>query len=159
MGLLALLLLVGVARGKITDAMVKKDDRSLILMAEPFGFGADGRINITVSKFQIGPVTGAQKQGFKPNLNRLAEQSAWAASELRGALDQPGGPRGCARSAHGPAVGALPQPPAPAEAALPRPAERCGPAAGLASSSPRRRQRSSWRLTSMRASARWMPRT
>ena len=41
------------AAAKKTTAQIRKDDRSLILVAEPFGFGEDGQLNITVSKFQI----------------------------------------------------------------------------------------------------------
>lgn len=52
--LLALALLAGaqLAAAKITTEEIRRDDRQLILMAEPFGFGDDGRINITLSKFR-----------------------------------------------------------------------------------------------------------
>lgn len=69
--LLLLLASAGRADAKITTANIKKDDRALILMAEPFGFGADGRINISLSNFQIRPLVDPTKRAPpKPNLSR-----------------------------------------------------------------------------------------
>lgn len=87
-GLLALLLLVAAsgASAKITNAMVKKDDRSLILMAEPFGFGPDGRINITISKFLFRRL-GTAKEKEKPNYSRLGFFITTAEAEVQLEVD------------------------------------------------------------------------
>ncbi len=57
---------------KITKAKIRKDDRSLILMAEPFGFGVDGWINITVWNFALRQLydTNEEKLLGKPHLDR-----------------------------------------------------------------------------------------
>ncbi|KAK9830954.1 hypothetical protein WJX81_002346 [Elliptochloris bilobata] len=38
--------------GRITDATVVRDDRRVILLANPFGFGADGYIDLVIRNFQ-----------------------------------------------------------------------------------------------------------
>ena len=50
----------------------RKDDRSLILMAEPFGFGSEGHINISLSKFAPLAPWDQQKNRFvEPHINRM----------------------------------------------------------------------------------------
>lgn len=69
---IAVIIYVNSAAAKITKAKIRKDDRSLILMAEPFGFGQDGWINITVSNFalrQLYDVNKGRPVG-RPNLDR-----------------------------------------------------------------------------------------
>ncbi len=71
--LLALAVLVGaqLAAAKITTEEIRRDDRQLILMAEPFGFGGDGRINITLTKFRPLSLWDASKgAAVKLHLNR-----------------------------------------------------------------------------------------
>ncbi len=69
--LVALLSLAQLGCAKITKAQIRKDDRSLILMAEPFGFGPDGRINITVRNFQFRPIWDQDKEKVKkPDFSR-----------------------------------------------------------------------------------------
>jgi hypothetical protein len=62
------------AAAKITDATLQKDARVLVPLDEPFGFGADGRINVTVSKFVVRPlVDPASKKApaGQPSLGRM----------------------------------------------------------------------------------------
>jgi len=49
---LALVVLLGCAgcvAGRVTDAAVRRDDRQIILIARPFGFGPDGHIDIVLA--------------------------------------------------------------------------------------------------------------
>ena len=52
---LALLLLAlgSAVEARHTLAKIRRDDRSLILVAQPLGFGEGGRLNITVSNFEL----------------------------------------------------------------------------------------------------------
>lgn len=80
---IAVIIYVNSAAAKITKAKIRKDDRSLILMAEPFGFGQDGWINITVSNFalrQLYDVNKGRPVG-RPNLDRLGFFITTAAME------------------------------------------------------------------------------
>lgn len=36
-----------------TFASIQHDDRAIILVAQPFGFGEDGRMNITVTNYNL----------------------------------------------------------------------------------------------------------
>jgi hypothetical protein len=51
--LLAVLACLPRAAAKSTHAQLKHDDRSLVLLAEPFGFSETGTINLTVSDFTL----------------------------------------------------------------------------------------------------------
>lgn len=58
--------------GRITSAEIRKDDRLLIPLDEPFGFGSDGKLNITISNFMLRPIYDPQKKAVtKPNLHRM----------------------------------------------------------------------------------------
>ena len=63
--------------GRITDAQIREDDRQIIQMAEPFGFGEGGRINISLAHFAargVAPVGKDGKPGAKgpaPDASRL----------------------------------------------------------------------------------------
>lgn len=61
-----------VAFTKITDAHVRKEDRLLVPLDEPFGFGPGGRINITLSKFTLFPLYDLDKKTtISPSLKRM----------------------------------------------------------------------------------------
>ena len=70
---LALLLAVLPATfAKITNAEVRKEDRLLVPLDEPFGFSKSGRINITLSNFSLRPLYDPKKRSVtKPNLQRM----------------------------------------------------------------------------------------
>lgn len=53
LALLALLAGPAAVAARHTFAEIRRDDRSLILVAQPFGFGEGGRMNITVSNFEL----------------------------------------------------------------------------------------------------------
>eukprot|EP00951_Prasinocladus_malaysianus_P029036 scaffold266581_cov44-Prasinocladus_malaysianus.AAC.1 len=53
--------LLGGADSRITEAKVSKDDRPIILVAEPFGFGPDGRIDIEIANETFYTTPGAPK--------------------------------------------------------------------------------------------------
>lgn len=46
-----LALLVG-SHSKISESTIERDGRGIILLAEPFGFGADGHLDLTVSNLE-----------------------------------------------------------------------------------------------------------
>lgn len=70
--LVLLLALLPVALAKITDAEVRKEDRLLVPLDEPFGFSKTGRINITLSDFSLRPLYDPKKRSVtKPNLQRM----------------------------------------------------------------------------------------
>ena len=57
--------LPALAAARHTFASIKRDDRSVILVAQPFGFGEDGRMNITVSDFVLYfPAASKQKGNY-----------------------------------------------------------------------------------------------
>ncbi|KAG7667863.1 putative Protein CANDIDATE G-PROTEIN COUPLED RECEPTOR 7 [Nannochloris sp. 'desiccata'] len=68
-----LALLAPQALAKITDAQVRKEDRLLVPLDEPFGFSKEGRINITLSNFSLRPLYDPKKKTVtkKPNLGRM----------------------------------------------------------------------------------------
>lgn len=47
------LLAPSLAAARHTYATVEHDDRAIILVAQPFGFGEDGRMNITVTNYKL----------------------------------------------------------------------------------------------------------
>lgn len=58
--------------GKITSAKVRKDVRHFIDLTEPFGFGDDGRLKITVRNFKVYPYWRiAEEEAKEPKLDRL----------------------------------------------------------------------------------------
>lgn len=70
--LVLLLAIAPVALGKITDARVRKEDRMLVPLDEPFGFGSGGRINITLSGFTLFPLYDPNtKTTGTPNTKRM----------------------------------------------------------------------------------------
>lgn len=56
-----LLAFFGSAAGRITQAKVRRDDRQIILIARPFGFGTDGHIDITLSNQTLYRTPGSSK--------------------------------------------------------------------------------------------------
>lgn len=38
---------------KIADDVIERDGRGIILLAEPFGFGSDGHLDLTVSNLEL----------------------------------------------------------------------------------------------------------
>lgn len=70
--LLVSLILAPLAFSKITDAHVRKEDRLLVPLDEPFGFGPGGQINISLSKFTLFPLYDLDKKtAAAPNLKRM----------------------------------------------------------------------------------------
>jgi len=71
--LFMLTLLAPQALAKITDAQVRKEDRLLVPLDEPFGFSKQGRINITLSSFSLRPLYDPKKRAVtkNPNLGRM----------------------------------------------------------------------------------------
>lgn len=60
------------AEAKITDAELRKDERVFVPLDEPFGFGVDGRINITLSDFLVRPLYDPKtKEVSHPQLSRM----------------------------------------------------------------------------------------
>jgi len=58
--------------GRITDAEIRKEDRLLVPLDEPFGFGANGNINISLSGFVLRPLYDPQRKTVsKPNLSKM----------------------------------------------------------------------------------------
>lgn len=49
------------AAARITDAHIRRDDRQIILIAQPFGFGPDGRIDITLANHTFYLTPGSPK--------------------------------------------------------------------------------------------------
>ena len=41
------------AHARISDSVIERDGRGIILLAEPFGFGAEGRLELTVSNLEL----------------------------------------------------------------------------------------------------------
>ena len=41
------------AYGKISDSVIERDGRGIILLAEPFGFGTEGHLDMTVSNLEL----------------------------------------------------------------------------------------------------------
>lgn len=39
--------------GRITDDTIERDGRGIVLLAEPFGFGSDGHLDLTVSNLEL----------------------------------------------------------------------------------------------------------
>ena len=60
--LIVLCSVFGRFNGKITEAEVIKEDRLLVPLDEPYGFGPGGRINITLSRFELRPLYDPTKQ-------------------------------------------------------------------------------------------------
>jgi hypothetical protein len=70
--LFALVALVNTAQGKITKAVVVKEDRLLVPLDEPFGFGQGGRINISLERFELRPLYDPTKKSVSnPDLHRM----------------------------------------------------------------------------------------
>lgn len=70
----ALLLAPSLISARHTFAEIKRDDRAIILVAQPFGFGEDGRMNITVTDFELW-VPGTQGQAKKgQNFHRQVDR-------------------------------------------------------------------------------------
>lgn len=44
--------LLGISQAKISESTIERDGRGIILLAEPFGFGADGHLDLTVSNLE-----------------------------------------------------------------------------------------------------------
>jgi hypothetical protein len=72
--LLAAALIAG-AEARHTNAKIRRDDRSLILVAQPFGFGGDGRMNLTVSNFQLWKTGSGPKTSKTSGYHRCAVPS------------------------------------------------------------------------------------
>ena len=51
--LVASLSSVGLAHARISDSVIERDGRGIILLAEPFGFGAEGRLELAVSNLEL----------------------------------------------------------------------------------------------------------
>jgi len=69
---LLLLLATPAAYAKITDAEIRKEDRLLVPLDEPFGFGPNGNINITLTNFVLRPLYDPKRKTVaKPNLQRM----------------------------------------------------------------------------------------
>lgn len=49
---LLVLLPLGAVRARINEAKIERDGRGIILIAEPFGFGSDGHLELTVSNLE-----------------------------------------------------------------------------------------------------------
>lgn len=65
-------LLLGKIDAKITEANVLKEDRLLVPLDEPYGFGPGGKINITLSGFELRPLYDPkQKSVTNPDLRRM----------------------------------------------------------------------------------------
>ncbi len=47
-----LLTLLVAAYAKISESTIERDGRGIILLAEPFGFGAEGHLDLTVSNLE-----------------------------------------------------------------------------------------------------------
>lgn len=61
-----------VCEGKITEAKVIKEDRLLVPLDEPFGFGVGGRINISLTGFEVRPLYDPTKKAVSnPDLHRM----------------------------------------------------------------------------------------
>jgi hypothetical protein len=70
--LVALLCTAPLIEAKITTAKIRKDVRLNIDLTEPFGFGEDGRIKITISNFKVYPYWRIDKEKARtPKLDRL----------------------------------------------------------------------------------------
>lgn len=60
------------ARAKITDAEVTMEDRLLVPLDEPYGFGPGGGINLTISGFHLHTLFDREKQeGHSPDVHNM----------------------------------------------------------------------------------------
>lgn len=58
--------------GKITEAEVVKEDRLLVPLDEPYGFGPGGRINVTLNRFELRPLYDPEKKGVAaPRMSQM----------------------------------------------------------------------------------------
>ena len=53
LALLAIAGLPGCIDAKIADDTIERDGRGIILLAEPFGFGSEGHLDLTVSNLEL----------------------------------------------------------------------------------------------------------
>ena len=75
--LLAVLACLPLAAAKSTHAQLRRDDRSLVLLAEPFGFSEAGTINLTVSGFTLWTPGHVKKTGPFNRCALEAGQGRW----------------------------------------------------------------------------------
>lgn len=85
--LLLLACLIAGAQARHTKAKIRRDDRSLILVAQPFGFGDDGRMNLTVSNFQLWKTGSGPKTSKTSGYHRIGFFITTPAAEAQLELD------------------------------------------------------------------------